>query len=90
MSEYDADGKDDRRFAFYKEGVMCFIQGEWDGGSDGDPEIPVEDGYMVFLFCTSSGFRRAEELVSAACRAKYFNPAGVMMLDISFMQPFRW
>jgi hypothetical protein len=53
-SEYDADGKDGTRFAFYKEGVTCFFRGEWDGGSDGEPEISGEDWYRVFVLCTSS------------------------------------
>ena len=54
MPEYDADGKDGTRFAFCKEGVTCFFRGEWDGGSDGEPEIPGEDWYRVFVLCTSS------------------------------------
>jgi hypothetical protein len=54
MPRYDADGKDGTRFAFHKEGVTCFFQGEWNGGSDGEPEIPREDWYKVFVLCTSS------------------------------------
>jgi hypothetical protein len=54
MPRYDADGKDGTRFAFHKEGVTCFFSGEWNGGSDGEPEIPREDWYKVFVLCTSS------------------------------------
>jgi hypothetical protein len=54
MPEYDADGKDGTRFAFRKEGVTCFFRGEWDGGSDEEPEIPGGDWYKVFVLCTSS------------------------------------
>ena len=54
MSEYDADGKDGTRFAFCKAGVTCLFRGEWNGGSDGEPEIPGEDWYRVFVLCTSS------------------------------------
>ena len=54
MSEYDADGKDGTRFAFCREGVTCLFRGEWNGGSDGEPEIPGEDWYRVFVLCTSS------------------------------------
>jgi hypothetical protein len=54
MLQYDADGKDGTRFAFHKEGVTCFFRGEWNGGSDGEPEIPREDWYKVFVLCASS------------------------------------
>ena len=54
MPQYDADGKDGTRFAFHKEGVTCFFRGEWNGGSDGEPEIRKEDWYKVFVLCTSS------------------------------------
>ena len=54
MPEYDADGKDGTRFAFRKEGVTCFFRGDWEGGNDGEPEIPGEDWYRVLMLCTSS------------------------------------
>jgi hypothetical protein len=53
MPAYGADGKDGTSFAFRKADVACFARGEWNGGADGEPEIPAEDWYKVELFCTS-------------------------------------
>jgi hypothetical protein len=54
MPRYDADGKDGTRFVFHNKGVTCVFRGEWNGGSDGEPEISGEDWYRVFVLCTSS------------------------------------
>ena len=56
MGAYGADGKDGTSFAFRNAGVACLVRGEWNGGADGEPEIPAEDGYKVALFCTSPVF----------------------------------
>lgn len=53
VAEYSADGKDGTQFAFYRETVICLFRGEWDGGADGDPEIPGKDWYKVLVLCTS-------------------------------------
>ena len=56
MPAYGADGKDGTAFAFRKAGVACLVRGEWDGGADGEPEIPPEDWYNVSIVCTSPAF----------------------------------
>jgi len=49
MSEYNADEKGGTRFAYCKEGAIGFFLGEWDGGSDGEPEITGQEWYRVFV-----------------------------------------
>ena len=56
MPAYGADGKDGTSFAFRKAGVGCLVRGEWNGGADGEPEIPAEDWYKVAVVCTSPIF----------------------------------
>jgi hypothetical protein len=56
MPAYSADGKDGTSFSFRKAGVSCFVRGRWDGGADGEPEIPAEDWYKVTFFCASPPF----------------------------------
>jgi hypothetical protein len=56
MPAYGADGKDGTSFAFRKAGVACLVRGEWDGGADGEPEIPPKDWYKVSVLCTSPAF----------------------------------
>lgn len=53
MPGYSADGKDGTAFAFDKAGVACLIRGIWNGGADGEPEIPGEDWYKITVICTS-------------------------------------
>jgi hypothetical protein len=53
IPEYAADGKDGTRFAFRKADVACLFHGDWNGGADGEPEIPREDWYKVSVLCTS-------------------------------------
>lgn len=53
IPEYAADGKDGTRFAFRKADVACLFHGEWNGGADGEPEIPGEDWYKMSVLCTS-------------------------------------
>jgi len=54
MTEYSADGKDGTAFAFQKSEVLCHIRGEWNGGSDGEPEFPAEDWYKVTVLCSAA------------------------------------
>ena len=56
MPAYGADGTDGTSFAFRKAGVACLVRGQWNGGADGEPEIPAEDWYKVAVFCTSPVF----------------------------------
>jgi hypothetical protein len=56
MPAYSADGKDGTSFAFRTAGVSCLVRGTWDGGADGEPEIPARDPYKVTVFCTSPEF----------------------------------
>lgn len=56
MPAYGADGKDGTSFAFRKADVACLVRGQWNGGADGEPEIPPEDWYKVAVFCTSPVF----------------------------------
>jgi len=56
MPAYSADGKDGTSFAFRKAGVACLVRGTWNGGADGEPEIPPMDWYKVTFFCTSPIF----------------------------------
>ena len=56
MFAYGADGKDGSSFAFRKAGVACHFRGKWDGGADGEPELPAKDWYKVNVLCTSPAF----------------------------------
>lgn len=56
MPAYAADGKDGTSFAFRNAAVACLVRGEWNGGADGEPEIPGEDWYKVAVFCVSPAF----------------------------------
>lgn len=56
MFAYWADGKDGSSFAFRKAGVACHFRGTWDGGADGEPELPAKDWYKVKVLCTSPAF----------------------------------
>lgn len=56
MPAYGADGTDGTSFAFRKAGVACLVRGKWNGGAEGDPEIPAQDWYKVAVLCTSPVF----------------------------------
>lgn len=56
MAAYSADGKDGTSFAFRDETVACLFRGQWNGGADGEPPIPPEDWYRVYVICTSPVF----------------------------------
>lgn len=58
MPEFSADGKDGTSFAYQKGNVGCLGRGTWDGGADGEPEIPPADPYRVVLICASPAPRR--------------------------------
>jgi hypothetical protein len=50
---YDADGPDGTAFAFRGGGVICLVQGRWDGGDDSDPSYRPDDRYEVTVGCAS-------------------------------------
>lgn len=58
MPAYGADGKDGTSFAFRNVKVACLFRGEWNGGADGEPEIPAQEWYVVTMFCTSPVFAK--------------------------------
>ena len=51
LPEFSADGHDGTSFAFRKDDVACFARGSWDGGADGEPELPALDPYKVNVVC---------------------------------------
>jgi hypothetical protein len=56
MLAYGADGKDGTAFAFRLKDVACLVRGQWNGGADGEPEIPGDDRYKVGVICASPVF----------------------------------
>lgn len=54
LPEFSADGHDGTSFAYRNNGVACFARGEWDGGSDDEPDIPPADPYKVTIICGNS------------------------------------
>jgi hypothetical protein len=51
LGEFSADGPDGTSFAFEKNGLACFVRGQWDGGDDSAPEVPTDDAYKVVVIC---------------------------------------
>ena len=51
LAAFSADGHDGTSFAYRKDTVACFARGAWDGGADGEPEIPPLDPYKVTVIC---------------------------------------
>ena len=51
MPEFSADGHDGTSFAYKRANVACVIHGEWDGGSDDEPDAPLADRYRVTVLC---------------------------------------
>jgi hypothetical protein len=49
---YSADGPDGTTFAMRKDGILCFVEGRWDGGDATDPANPPPDDYTVTIQCT--------------------------------------
>lgn len=48
---YAADGKDGTQFAYRSGDLGCVVLGKWDGGADGEPQIPAADWYSVSVVC---------------------------------------
>ena len=51
LLDFSSDGPDGTSFAFRREAVACHARGQWDGGSDGEPETPPVDQYKVTVIC---------------------------------------
>lgn len=54
VPEFSADGHDGTTFAYRKSGVACLVRGQWDGGSDDEPDAPAADPYQVLVLCGRS------------------------------------
>ncbi len=52
--EYSADGPDGTTFAMRKDGILCFVEGRWDGGDGSDPSNVPPDDYTVTIQCTGA------------------------------------
>lgn len=52
--EYSADGPDGTTFAMRKDGILCFVEGRWDGGDGSDPSYVPPDDYTVNIQCTGA------------------------------------
>ena len=50
--EYSADGPDGTTFAMRKDGILCFVEGRWNGGDGSDPSYVPPDDYTVTIQCT--------------------------------------
>ena len=51
LPEFSADGHDGTSFAYRKNGAACLVRGQWDGGSDDEPDAPTADPYTVTVLC---------------------------------------
>ena len=51
LPEFSADGHDGTSFAYSKGGAACLVRGQWDGGSDDDPDAPTGDAFTVMVLC---------------------------------------
>jgi hypothetical protein len=55
LPEFSADGPDGTVFAYRNRSVACLVRGEWDGGSDDEPNQPAADPYRVTVLCGTAG-----------------------------------
>lgn len=51
LTEFSADGHDGTVFGYARAKVGCLVRGEWDGGSDDQPDAPAADPYVVTVIC---------------------------------------
>ena len=51
LADFSADGHDGTIFAYAKGSAACLVSGEWDGGSDDEPDAPLADPYRVTVTC---------------------------------------
>jgi hypothetical protein len=55
--EYSADGPDGTTFGMRKDGILCFVEGRWNGGDGSDPSYVPPDDYTVTIQCTRASDR---------------------------------
>jgi hypothetical protein len=48
---YSADGPDGSDLGYSRDGVLCVIEGRWDGGDDSDPTVIPGPDFDVFVTC---------------------------------------
>jgi len=48
---YSADGPDGSDLGYSHDGLLCVIEGRWDGGDDSDPKIIPGPEFDVFVTC---------------------------------------
>jgi hypothetical protein len=48
---YSADGPDGSDLGYSRDGLLCVIEGRWDGGDDTDPTIIPGPDFDVFVTC---------------------------------------
>lgn len=62
LPDFSADGHDGTIFAYAKGSAACVTSGEWDGGSDDEPDAVLADPYRVTVTCgNAAAFVRPEE-----------------------------
>ena len=50
-STYSADGPDGSDLGYSRDGLLCVIEGRWDGGDDSDPTVIPGPEFDVFVTC---------------------------------------
>jgi len=48
---YAADGPDGSDLGYSRDGLLCVIEGRWDGGDDSDPSVIPGPDFDVFVTC---------------------------------------
>src|SRR5262249_16678467 len=48
---YSADGPDGSDVGYSRDGLLCVIEGRWDGGDDSDPSVIPGPDFAVFVTC---------------------------------------
>ena len=48
---YSADGPDGSDLGYARDGLLCVIEGRWDGGDDSDPSVVPGPDFDVFITC---------------------------------------
>jgi hypothetical protein len=48
---YSADGPDGSDLGYSRDGLLCVIEGRWDGGDDSDPKVIPGPEFDVFVTC---------------------------------------
>jgi len=48
---YSADGPDGSDLGYSRDGLLCVVEGRWDGGDDSDPTVIPGPEFDVFVTC---------------------------------------